>query len=168
MFALLLALLVLAPLPSVAQADMPTRLLIPSIGVDAPVVTLGVRDDGTMDSPDGPDPVAWYTFSPTPGNPGNAVFAGHRDWHTGVVGVFWRLGDVSVGDSIAVVLADGRTIEYTVKESRQIVESEVPIDQIVGQTADEIITLITCEGSFDAESHDYDRRRIVWAARQVS
>src|SRR5262245_37391108 len=75
--------------PAVVQTVKPVRMVMPRLAVDAPVVTLGVKVDGSMDSPDGPDPVAWYDFSPTPGNPGNAVFAGHRDWHTGVTGVFW-------------------------------------------------------------------------------
>jgi LPXTG-site transpeptidase (sortase) family protein len=168
MLAFVLALLLLAPLPPIVQTVKPARLQIPAIGVDAPVVQLSVKDDGTMESPQGPDPVAWYDFSPTPGNAGNAVFAGHRDWHTGVTGVFWRLGDLSQGDTIAVRLADGRAVEYVVKLSVQIGPDEMPIDQVVGQTPDEIITLITCEGSFDAASHDYDHRRVVWAARKAS
>src|SRR5947208_16787871 len=108
MLAFLLSLLLLAPLPPIVQTVKPTRIQIPAIGVNAPVVQLSVKDDGTMESPQGPDPVAWYDFSPTPGNPGNTVFAGHRDWHTGVTAVFWRLGDLSQGDSIAIQLADGR------------------------------------------------------------
>jgi LPXTG-site transpeptidase (sortase) family protein len=175
LFALLLALLAwLAPtaalaagdeLPPVIQAEHPARLLVPKIGVDAPVVELGIADDGTMESPQGPTPVAWYTFSPTPGNPGNAVFAGHRDWYTGVTGVFWRLNELSPGDELVVQLADGTDITYVVGLSALIGPDEIPVDQIVGQTRDEMITLITCEGVFDPSSHQYDKRRVIRAGR---
>jgi LPXTG-site transpeptidase (sortase) family protein len=162
MLGLLLSLLFLPP---IVHSTPPSRLQIPSIGVDAPVVELGLRADGSMPSPQGPDPVAWYDFSPTPGNPGNAVFAGHRDWYTGVTGVFWRLGDLAAGDRVAVLLADGTEVDYAVKLSVLIGPNDMPVEDVVGQTDDEIITLITCEGSFDPASREYDKRRVVWAER---
>src|SRR5205823_2800281 len=124
------------------------------------VVELGIKADGAMESPVGPDPVGWYDFSPTPGNPGNTVFSGHRDWHTGVTGVFWRLGELQPGDRIEVVLADGRAVDYAVKLTVLIPPDGMPVEEIVGQTPEEIITLITCEGSFDTSNRDYDKRRV--------
>jgi LPXTG-site transpeptidase (sortase) family protein len=152
-------------LPPVVQTVRPTRLIVPSIGVDAPIVELGLHPDGAMESPVGPDPVGWYSFSPTPGNPGNAVLSGHRDWHTGVVGVFWRLSDLGVGSALMVVLEDGTQLTYVVGLSALIGPDEVPIDEVVGQTHDEMITLITCEGSFDPSSREYDKRRVIRAGR---
>src|SRR5262245_26939300 len=136
-------------LPAVRQTVRPARLLVPSIGVDAPIVELGLEPDGAMISPAGPDPVGWYSFSPTPGNAGNAVLAGHRDWYTGVVGVFWRLGELGQGSGLTIVLEDGTRLDYVVDLSALIGPGEVPIEDVVGQTRDEMITLITCEGSFD-------------------
>src|SRR5688572_7963661 len=66
--------------PPVVHGAMPERLVVPSIGVDAPVIAVGLDEEGRMLSPEGPDPVGWYTFSPTPGQPGNTVISGHRDW----------------------------------------------------------------------------------------
>jgi LPXTG-site transpeptidase (sortase) family protein len=147
------------------QTVRPTRLVVPSIGVDAPVVELGLKDDGAMESPDGPDPVGWYGFSPTPGNPGNAVLSGHRDWHTGVAGVFWRLGELREGADLTVVLEDGTSLTYVVGLSALIGPDEVPIDEVVGQTHNEMVTLISCEGSFDPASREYDKRRVIRAGR---
>jgi LPXTG-site transpeptidase (sortase) family protein len=152
-------------LPPVLHSIAPTRLVVPTIGVDAPIVEIGLKEDGAMDSPVGPDPVGWYSFSPTPGNPGNSVFSGHRDWHTGVTGVFWRLGDLKPGDKMSIVLADGSQIGYEVLQSVLIGPDDMPIDQVVGQTVDELATFISCEGVFDAHSRDYDKRRVVWAKR---
>jgi sortase (surface protein transpeptidase) len=168
MLALLLAVLLLAPLPPVVHTAKPTKLQIPAIAVDATVIALGLKEDGAMESPQGPDPVGWYDFSPTPGNPGNAVFSGHRDWHTGVVGVFWRLNELSPGDQVSILLENGQQVDYTVKLSVLIPPDGMPIEEIVGPTAEETITLISCEGSFDQTSKDYDKRRVVWATRTVS
>lgn len=153
------------PLPAVVHGALPTRLVIPKIGVNAPITDLGVTAEGVMESPWGPSQVGWYRFSPTPGQVGNAVFSGHRDWRTGVTAVFWRLGALVPGDSLEVRLADGRQIAYQVVFSMQVKPDTLPIEVIVGQTYDEMITLITCEGVFDATRHDYDLRRVVWASR---
>lgn len=152
-------------LPPVVHAAYPERLIVPSIGVDAPVVALSLDPDGAMPSPGGPRAVGWYSFSPTPGMPGNTVLSGHRDWRTGAAGVFWRLGELAAGDTITVQLDDGTEVTYAVLLSVVMAPDQMPIEEVVGQTADEIITLITCEGTFDRAERDYDQRRIVWAAR---
>ncbi|HEV8635647.1 MAG TPA: class F sortase [Chloroflexota bacterium] len=151
--------------PPVVQTVMPKRLVVPSIGVDAPVVVLGLDEDGAMQSPRGPAPVGWYDFSPTPGNAGNTVFSGHRDWRTGVTGVFWRLGELVPGDRISVILADGSSVDYAVVLSVLMGPDDMPIGDVVGQTREEIITLITCEGFFNRRTREYDLRRVVWANR---
>lgn len=151
--------------PPVVQTVAPARLVVPAIGVDAQVVQLGLKAGGEMDAPDGPYPVGWYTFSPTPGNPGNTVFSGHRDWYTGVTGVFWRLGDLAPGDAIAVVLADGSRVRYKVALNVLIGPDDMPIADVVGPTTEETITLITCDGTFDGATRDYDRRRVIWGSR---
>jgi LPXTG-site transpeptidase (sortase) family protein len=93
------------------------------------------------------------------------VFSGHRDWRTGVTGVFWRLGELVPGDRISVVLADGGSVEYEVLLSVLMGPEEMPVADIVGQTDVELITLITCEGSFNRQTREYDLRRVVWANR---
>jgi len=49
------------PSPPVVTAA-PARLVIPKIGVDAPVTPKGLRPDGFMDTPNGPEDVAWYVL----------------------------------------------------------------------------------------------------------
>lgn len=151
--------------PPVLKTVPPSRIVVPAIGVDAPIFELGVNSNGEMDSPDGPSPVGWYNFSPTPGNPGNTVMSGHRDWHTGVTGVFWRLSEIKPGDRITVQLIDGNKIEYIAAISALIGSGDLPIAEVVGQTEVETITLITCEGVFNSASREYDKRRVIWASR---
>lgn len=168
----LLGLSILLPSPAsaassdaVVQTTPAARLRISSIGVDAPVIELGIMPDGSMDAPRTPEAVGWYNFSPTPGNPGNTVFSGHRDWRTGVTAVFWRLGDLVPGEPVSVELADGRRVDYAVVLSVVMAPDAMDVLDVVGPTSEETITLITCEGSFDPEARDYDKRRVVWATR---
>src|SRR5688572_25346850 len=76
------------------------RLVIPSIGVDAPVVPAGWDEDGNMASPEAPEEVAWYEFTPRPGTPGNAVMAAHLNWRGGGKAAFAELANLAPGDAI--------------------------------------------------------------------
>src|SRR6266702_3136644 len=79
--ALSVAGLSLAP-PTASPVPPPfVRLLIPAIGVNAPIESVEVRPDGTMEKPaQRPwNDVGWYNSGPRPGERGSAVIAGHLD-----------------------------------------------------------------------------------------
>ena len=103
-----------------------------------------------------------------PGQPGNVLLDGHRDYRDidGNVGtgVAWLLPNVAVGD--AVIVRDFAAAMYYVYEVRESVA--VPWDDPNGvvylkPSESAILTLITCEGSFDRDTHNYADRRIVVA-----
>jgi LPXTG-site transpeptidase (sortase) family protein len=142
-----------------------TRLIIEGAKIDAPVVVKGVDEQGVMQSPDNAYDTAWYNFSAHPGSPGNAVFAGHVDYiHVGKA-VFWNLKDLRAGDLVQVRLADGTEYRYAVDSLWQYDSATAPVDQIVGPTPDQEVTLITCSGTFDSTTHQYDKRLVVRAKR---
>src|SRR6202521_1216126 len=68
----------------------PSRLRIPSIGVDATVVGVGLLSDGSMDVPDNLWISAWLSSGARPGQTGTSVIAGHRG--IGTPAVFSHLG----------------------------------------------------------------------------
>ncbi len=155
------------PPPSAAPI---ASLSIPKFDVDAAIVVLGVDNDGVMETPDGPLNVAWYDFSARPGFPpdaegGNAVFSGHVDYFDYGPAVFWNLKDLERDDVIEVRLTDGTIYKYGVSERRTVDAQTAPIQEIVGDTLEEVITLITCGGSFDPSIGEYDQRVIVRATR---
>ncbi len=150
------------PQPSNAPIE---RIQIPSIGVDAPVVVLGVDSDGTMQAPDNRFDVAWYNFSSYPGWGSNAVFAGHVDFHPNYTAVFWYLRDIKPNDPITIRLSDGTEYTYRVVSADTVSDSDAPIETIVGPTQNEVITLITCDGTFNTKTHQYDKRLVVRAER---
>jgi LPXTG-site transpeptidase (sortase) family protein len=141
------------------------RLIIENAKIDAPVVQKGIDANGAMQSPDNATDTVWYDFSAHPGFPGNAVFAGHVDYiHVGKA-VFWNLKDLNPGDLIQVRLADGTVYKYAVVSKNQYDSGSAPVDTIVGPTPKESVTLITCSGTFNSATHQYDKRLVVRAER---
>ncbi len=156
------------PLPTPSNAAI-ERLAILRFDIEAPIVVLGVDGNGVMETPDGPTNVAWYDFSARPGFPadqgGNAVFSGHVDYYNYGPAVFWNLKDLERDDVIEVILTDGTTYRYGVTERQTVDAATAPIEDIIGDTPEEVITLITCGGTFDSSIGEYDQRVIVRAAR---
>jgi len=162
---------VLTPQPT-ATPDLPppsdapiARIAIPRFEVDAPVVVRSVDAEGVMQTPDGPEDVAWYDFSAKPGYGSNAVFSGHVDYINYGPAVFWNLKDLELDDAVEVRLVDGTVYTYRVVAKEQVYAATANIGEIVGGTPRDIVTLITCGGSWDGQQ--YDQRVIVRAARTL-
>jgi len=151
-------------LPPPSDAPI-ARLVIPSQGIDAPVVVKGVDAAGVMQSPDNAYDTAWYDFSARPGYGGNAVFSGHVDYINVGKAVFWNLKDLKPGDVIEVRLEDGTVYRYGVTVLRQYDAATAPVEEIVGPTPKDSVTLITCSGTFSRSSGQYDKRLVVRAER---
>jgi LPXTG-site transpeptidase (sortase) family protein len=151
------------PLPQPKPDGTIGRIVIPRIGVNAPIIVLGVDAKGEMQTPDAPHIVAWYDFSGQPPGPGNVVMSGHLDFGTSTA-VFWRLRELEYGDEIRVEWADGRTYRYLVGWKQVYRSGEEPIAEIVGPTPQQTLTLITCTGTFIRSARNYDQRLVVRAA----
>ncbi len=156
------------PPPSEAPV---AQLAIPRFDVSASVITLGLDDNGVMEAPDGPWDVGWYDFSSRPGFGSNTVFSGHVDWYNVGPGggpgaaAFWDLRNLEEGDLIEVRLQDGTVYQYQMTSRQQVDPATADIASIVGPTEREVITLITCGGTFDAETRHYNERVVVLAER---
>lgn len=150
--------------PPASEAPI-TRIIIGSVGVDAPVVVKGVDSAGVMEAPDTAYDTAWYDFSAKPGYGGNAVFSGHVDYINVGKAVFWGLKDLNQGDEIQVRLEDGTVYKYQVNFKQQYDAATAPVEEIVGPTPSETITLITCSGTFNTTTRQYDKRLVVRAER---
>lgn len=151
------------PAPEVPIA----RLVIPAIRVNAPVNPRGVLADGAMEDPKGPTEVAWYTFSSLPNRPGNIVMAGHVDYINYGAAVFYNISRLKQGDEIQIDLVNGEKATYRVTVVTSYDADSAPVAEIVGPTDVETVTLITCGGSFNRATRDYDRRTVVKAERVV-
>ena len=140
----------------------PTRLRIDAIGVDAPVVALGVAGNGEMDVPTDAGTVAWYEHGPSPGQEGSAVLAAHVDYN-GRRGVFFDLSDLRKGATLAVMFDGAPSRTFTVVEGGSIAKEALPVDQLFRRDGRPGLTLITCGGEFDAATRSYRHNVVVRA-----
>ncbi|MGV9267346.1 class F sortase [Kitasatospora sp. NPDC003701] len=142
------------PTPKPFAASAPTRLLVPSAGVDAPVIGLGLNPDGTVEVPsaDRAGEVGWYRNGPTPGETGPAVLIGHYDTAHGPA-VFEGLPKLRPGDLVRVQRADGSTVDFRVRSLLQAGKDRFPTEAVYGNTAAPELRLITCGGRIGADGH---------------
>jgi LPXTG-site transpeptidase (sortase) family protein len=127
---------------SVSTGGLPTRVVIPAAGIDAPVVGVtiivenGVARWGTADEEAG-----HHIDSAMPGQPGNMVISGHVSLaDPGLRAVFATLDRVREGDIIEVY-AGAMGYRYVV-ESIEVVDPDAI--EVLRSDSRAIVTLITC------------------------
>ena len=94
--------------------QVPARLLIPAIGVNAPVLPTGVQAGGSLAIPPDPSDIGWWEGGGFPGEPtGAVIFVGHINSAVLGPGALLRLQDVRPGTMITV-MASGQDYRYRV------------------------------------------------------
>ncbi|MFI5977722.1 class F sortase [Streptomyces sp. NPDC051452] len=128
--------------------SVPARLRIPEIGVDTPVMRLGLAQDGGVQVPPitAHDQAGWYQNSPAPGQTGPSVILGHVTVGAYGDGVFRRLDRLRRGDGITVRLENGRSAEFSVTSVRTVAKADFPTKAVYGDVDRPELRLITCGG----------------------
>lgn len=143
----------------------PARLSIPSIGVNARVIPVGEAPDGSMDSPGNPVDVGWFEPGFRPGEQGSPVIGGHVDYANWGAAVFWNLKLLRPGDQFTVTNADGQAFTYSVDEVEIYAYDDTSvIDRVFRDTSHQGLNLVTCTGTFDPRSRNYDKRIVVYSS----
>ncbi len=108
----------------------PTRLQVPSLGIDAAVDAVGVEEDGSMVVPAEVDRVGWYRFGPEAGAAqGNTVIAGHVDTIAQGPGALFELRTVEVGAEVLVTDEAGTPHRYRVVGREKIEKPSLPVER---------------------------------------
>lgn len=128
--------------------SVPVGLRIPAIGVDTPVIRLGLAPDGSVQVPPvtAHDRAGWYRHSPTPGQVGPSVILGHVTVGSYGDGVFRRLDRLRRGDRIVARLENGTAAEFAVDAVRKVAKADFPADEVYGNVDRPELRLITCGG----------------------
>ncbi len=134
------------------EASSPTRLRIPSLKLDAPIVPVewslelvDGREVRVWEVPEGGH-VGWHDGSALLGEPGNTVLNGHNT--TGGE-VFRNLYTMEVGDTLTLY-GDSKPYTYVVSSTLVVPEAGEPWDvrmqnaSLLEHTPDERVTLVTC------------------------
>lgn len=129
-------------LSAIPRPELPTRIVIPAIALDARVVEVGiVIEDGKPVWDTAAFAVGYHRGTALPGEKGNTVMAGHISSPLSRKGeVFRRLPEVRIGDRVEVYTAE-RHITYEITEIRVVAPTAV---EVMDPTPDATLTLITC------------------------
>ena len=139
------------PIVRLPADSPPTRLVIPKIGLDVPVLSVGVKTVHEGGEPklvwaDVPNAAGFHQTSAYPGNPGNTVLNGHRDIQGAI---FRHLDRLEPGDEI-ILYVDDLAYPYLVTETLVVPETFASADQraenlrLIGYMPEERLTLVTC------------------------
>jgi LPXTG-site transpeptidase (sortase) family protein len=148
-----------------AALGLPERVTIPAIGVNAPLVPVGLKPDGSVQTPDFGD-AAWYRPGPRPGDAGPAVLLAHVDSKAQGPDVFHRLHALKPGERVTVHYRDAATT-FAVTATEQTAKTALPTDRIWNGTNKPVLRLITCGGPYDHNAGSYLDNIIVYADRLV-
>ncbi|WP_344440612.1 class F sortase [Kitasatospora nipponensis] len=135
------------------SASPPTRIRIRTIGLEAPVVPIGLDAMGQLQPPppDNNNVVGWYQAGAAPGQDGTAVMAGHVDNKSGLA-VFYALGRLSRGAEVEIDRKDHTTAVFTVDAVEVYPKDHYPSDKVYGRTNRPELRLITCGGGFSKKT----------------
>jgi hypothetical protein len=144
-----------------ARGAVPERLRIGAIGVDAPILPVGVRD-GTTEVPADVDEVGWYRFGGRLGISGSTLLLAHVSSGTQGPGAFFRLRELLPGDDVIVEMRDGSSSGFRVIARRSYAKEALP-DRLFTRTGPAMLALVTCGGRFSEATGRYEDNVVVYA-----
>jgi len=144
-----------------AAPSKPELLIIPSIGVKAPVVPIEIASSGVLSPPSVVKEVGWWKRSAKPGATGGQTLITGHTVHTGG-GAMNDLGDVRSGDLVQVRTPRG-TVDYRATKVFVYTKAEVAkhAQELFSQKREQNrLVLVTCTGW---TGKDYTSNIIVFA-----
>ncbi len=147
----------------VARSQVPARLRIPVLGVDAPVGPVGKAADGTVEVPTRWEDVGWYDAGARPGEDGPTVLLGHVDSKAGPA-VFARLPQAPPGTLVEVVGDGGEVTTWRVERTEQHPKTRFPTEAVYLPALQPELRLVTCGGAFDRATGHYVDNVVVSAS----
>lgn len=144
--------------------ELPVRLVIPAIDVDAKVQYVGQDPNGSgkMEVPSNFTDVGWYKHGVRPGMRGSAVIAGHLNGRDVPEAVFYDLHTLKVGDEV-VIMSEERVEDIFRVVKIETYAHDDPTDDVF-KSADgkKRLNLITCSGTWLESENQFDKRTVVF------
>ncbi len=149
------------------NAANPVTVSVPSAGISAPVIPLGLKRNGEIEVPEDISVAGWHQRGPEPGERGAAMITAHVNGG-GQPGAFANLASVGKGDEIRVRRRDRTTVAFGVHRTERVPKDDFPTQRVYGKTRLPTLRLVTCGGTFDSTSGHYRDNVIVYATRLPS
>lgn len=141
----------------------PSRLSIPSLGIEAPFEALGLNVNRTLQVPLNSKNVGWYVNGAKPGEAGASVIVGHLDSGKGSA-IFGNLSKIEPGEEIVIYRADGSKVVYQVDWVSKFSQTSFPTQAVYGAVDFPAIRLITCSGVYNKKTGRYSENLIVFGS----
>jgi LPXTG-site transpeptidase (sortase) family protein len=120
---------------------LPTRISIPDLTIDLPVIPARIKDGHWPTTPVG---VSYLTTSARPGEPGNSIFYGHN-WPR----LLGRLKKVQPGQIILLsTSSNSAALKFQVDRVQTVSPSDI---SVLASTSYPQLTLYTCTGFSDSQ-----------------
>ncbi|MGW2014550.1 class F sortase [Streptomyces sp. NPDC001927] len=149
----------LEPLPYAPAS----RVTIPAIRVAAPLMDVGLDQDGWIAAPPPEDPnlAGWYQNGIAPGQRGTAVLVGHVDNSAGPA-VFYGLGSLERGQHVEVERYDGQVAVFEIYGVEVYAKNNFPGVEVYSDTGAPELRVITCGGGY-SRATGYEGNVVVYA-----
>lgn len=150
-------------IPARPTVFVPTGVVLPD-GTVAPVVPVGLHDDGALVIPDDVRTVGWWTGGSKAGEAyGSVVVAGHVDSATRGIGVFAELRHLTPGQVVELEAGSQRA-RYRIASATQVPQAQISrAAGIFAVDGPPQLVLVTCGGAFDRVRHRYQDNLVVLA-----
>ncbi|MFJ8494541.1 class F sortase [Streptomyces sp. NPDC094038] len=141
----------------------PTRIRIPAIRVNAPLMGLALTPTGSLDVPPAGQKnlAGWYEAGTTPGETGTAIVAGHVD-NTEGPAVFYDLGALRRGATIELDRKDKSVAVFSVDAVEVYQARDFPDEKVYGAANRPELRVITCGGGY-SRTTGYQGNVVVFA-----
>lgn len=141
---------------SITQEGVATRLVIPKLNLDAPVILSPIENQSWKVDHLGQQYVGHLEGTARPGADSNIVLAAHVTVSTDVYGPFAGLSQLGAGDQVFIYYGD-QIFEYVVNDRQTVDRTEI---QVTYPTSVGRMTLITCS-NWDDQENRYIERLVV-------
>ena len=147
-----------------AGPGIPLRLLIPAIGVNAPIEQVGIVSNGDLGTPSASPwtDTGWYVNGPRPGEKGSAVIDGHLNRPGNYPAVFWYLYKVRAGNEVDVIDSNGKRLRFRVTDVEYYTPQNAPFQLIFGNSSGKYLNLITCAGDWIPSQRQTTQRLVIY------
>lgn len=142
------------------RGAQPTRVVISSLDIDAPVVPVGVHD-GAVDVPADAQELGWWSGGARAGaSVGSVVVVGHVDVQSSGKGALYHLESVPIGTLAMVETLRGSVLYKIV--GRRVYEKQALPSSVFATDGAPRLVLITCGGPFDRKTLHYADNVVVY------
>lgn len=148
--------------PTAIAGEIPQRLALPALQMDAPIVPVGVLPGGGLVVPDNPHVLGWWQAGAHPGSgQGTVVIDGHVDTAADGPGALFELRELRPGDPVALSTDRGLR-SYVIVAVRSYLKADLPAE-VFADSGQPRLVIVTCGGAFNKQTRQYANNIVAYA-----